>query len=508
MKSTVTMCVLLALVVGAARGADEPAITTKWGGASDPNQIANAGNLPADLEKAAILWELPIGSHQYTVPTIDRGRLYVGANDAALERPGVKRTGGGVLRCLDQASGTMIWQLVSPRYMKGTVPPYHFNQWKCGFCSQPVIDGDRLYIVGGRGEILCLDRHGQANGNDGPFTDELAYMGVKGGGPGTGLGPKDGDIIWRYNLLTELNVVPHDVCGSTLLLHGDLLYACSSNGLDDRHDKIPAPEAPALIVLNKKTGKLVAQEGEKISSRLLHGHWSSPSLGRVNGKTLIFFGGGDGVLYAFAPPKPGPTVKTLELVWSYDCNPAGYRMRNGNPVPYSKWNRKSGEGPSEVIGTPVFYNGRVYATIGQSPVHGVGKGNLACIDAATGKKVWESRLVDRSLSTVSIADGLLYILDHTGSVHCFDADTGKRHWMFEMGQTTWCCSTLVADGKVYFCSERGRFFVLEAGKELKLLSKTRLRSPAITVAVTDGVLYLPTQKRLIAYTTKKTAPSE
>jgi hypothetical protein len=36
------------------------------------------------------------------------------------------------------------------------------------------VDGNRVYVVGNRGEILCLDRDGQANGNDGPFLDELA----------------------------------------------------------------------------------------------------------------------------------------------------------------------------------------------------------------------------------------------------------------------------------------------------------------------------------------------
>ena len=46
------------------------------------------------------------------------------------------------------------------------------TQWKCGTCSGPLVDGSRVYVVGNRGEILCLDREGQANGNDGPFRKE------------------------------------------------------------------------------------------------------------------------------------------------------------------------------------------------------------------------------------------------------------------------------------------------------------------------------------------------
>ena len=62
---------------------------------------------------------------------------------------------------------------------------------------------------------------------------------------------------------------------------------------------MPYPLAPSLIALEKHTGKLVAQDDEKIGTRLFHGQWSNPSLGRVNGKDLVFYGGGDGICYAF-----------------------------------------------------------------------------------------------------------------------------------------------------------------------------------------------------------------
>ena len=61
----------------------------------------------------------------------------------------------------------------------------------------------------------------------------------------------------------------------------------------------PRALAPSLIVLDKHTGRLAATDDEQIGTRLLHGQWSSPSLGQVGGKTLVFFGGGDGVCYAF-----------------------------------------------------------------------------------------------------------------------------------------------------------------------------------------------------------------
>ncbi len=487
-------------------GGDAPVPTGpagRWGGLPDSNTARSVKELPADLNGLAPLWEVRVGTHQYAIPSIAGGRIYVASNDAGFERPGYKPANGGALRCLDQATGALVWQLASPRYMEGLTPPYHFDQWACGICSSPLVDGDRVYVVGNRGEVLCLDREGQRNGNDGPFADELKYMGIAGD---AALCPTDGDIVWIYDLIRGVDSVPHDVCGSTLLLLGDCVYACTSNGIDDRHDKIARPDSPSLIALDKRTGKLVATDGEHIGRRMLHGHWSSPIAATVGGRTLVFFGGGDGVLYAFEPAAPaGDTIQTLKKVWSFDCNPPEYRTRRGQPVPYSSHNRKTPEGPSEIIGTPVFHNGRIYVAIGQSPIHGEGQGRLSCVDAATGAPVWGSGLVERSMATPSIADGLLFIDDWSGNLHCFDADTGERYWSHELGAGAWTCSTFVGDGKVYAGTETGVLWVLAAGKEKKVLSKTRFPTHLATPTAVDGILYIPTQKSLIAYPGKAAA---
>lgn len=429
---------------------------------------AECRELPDDPGSATPLWELKLGIHQYSIPRIDRGRIYLTADDSAVRQVGYQPTGGGVLMCVEQATGKLLWELPSPRYMEGVKPPFHFDQWKCGICSHPVVDGEQVFVVGNRGEVLCADRN-------------------------------NGAVAWRYNFIKELGVVPHDVCGSTLLIVGDLVFACTSNGLDDRHEKVPAPLAPTLVALDKKTGKLVARDDERIGERLLHCNWSSPIAGEVNGRTLIFFGGGDGILNAFElPALSRDGVQILKKVWSYDCNPPGYRMRDGVPVPHSSHIKQRTDGPSEIIGIPVFKDGRVYVAIGQSPVHGNGQGCLSCVDAATGKEVWDSTLVDRTTATPAIADGLLYIVDTTGNAHCFDTTTGERCWVQPLGGRTWCASPFVADGKVYVSTESNKLWTLKAGRKLEVLSQTRLKSMAITPTAAEGVLYLPTQKSLAA----------
>jgi len=314
-------------------------------------------------------------------------------------------------------------------------------------------------------------------------------------------------------MIGELKVFPQDASNCSVLVHGDLLYVCTSNGVDRSHIKVPSPLAPSLIALDKHTGRLAAFDDEKIGTRMLHGEWSSPSLSEVNGRTLIFYGGGDGLCYAFEALKSiPPTPVPLKKVWWFDCNPPQYKIRDGKPVDYRsgdvrehKGNNNDGTfiGPSEIIATPVFYNNRVYVATGQDPLHGRGKGMLSCIDAArTGDvtitgMIWRYNGLDRSLSTVSVADGLLYVADIRGALHCLEADTGQVCWVHETGAETWG-STLVADGRVYLGTKKS-FLVFAAGREPKLLSDIHLGAAAWCTPVTaDGVLYVASQRYLWA----------
>ncbi len=459
------------------------------------NGVSDETGLPCELRDEDLLWSIKSGTHQYSVPIFEDGRIYLGLNDQTLKHAVLKKSGGGVAMCVDAATREMVWQVVIPRYMEGAKAPFHFNHWRCGVCSTPAMDEERMYIVGPRGDVLCLDRAGLADGNDGPFTDEGDYMGYAEGSKAK-LAATDGDIVWQFDMIKELKVVPHDVCGSSPVLAGDYLYVCTSNGQDDQHKYVVNPQAPSLIVLNKRTGRLAAVDGELIGKRIFHGLWSSPVVAKIKGRVMILYGGGDGVLYAFEPAA-GDEAGTLKKIWQRDCNPEGYRA-----VAYTNWRQKSPKGPSEIIGTPVVYEGRIYVAIGQSPIHGKGQGALSCIDGATGKIVWQSQLVDRSLCTVSAVEGLVYIADYSGNLHCFDAGTGKRWWVHDLGAGVWSASTFVADGKVYIGTEGNVFWVLKAGREKEVLSRQRVDSMPITVTADKGVLYVPTQRGLYAYKAK------
>ncbi|MBN1591180.1 MAG: PQQ-binding-like beta-propeller repeat protein [Pirellulales bacterium] len=525
-------CVVLGLFVfpaAQAASADWP----QWGGHDARNLVSDERGLADSFEPGKrdpetrdidasttrnVKWVARLGSAAYGNPTVAGGRVFVGTDDRLLATSSrFKRAKGGLVQCLDEATGTLLWQLVIP--MRTNVPDdVWFTHQRLGVCSSPAVDGDRAYVVTSAGDIVCLDVHGQANGNDGPFTGEATYMVPPGKDP-IELTDKDADIIWRFDPMDELGVRYHDAASCSVLIHGDMLYTGTSNGCDRPHKRILNPDAPSLIVLDKRAGRLVATDNEKIGHRMPHCQWSPPSLGQVNGKTLIFFGGGDGVVYAFeAVAQASDKPVYLKKVWSYDGNPPGFKFRDGKPIPYYEGdkrkpystNENDGRflGPNQIIATPVFYNNRVYVAMGQDPAHGRGRGLLHAIDATqTGDItqsgcVWKYPDIERTLSTVAIADGLLYAADLSGKLHCLDADTGKKHYVFDTGAETWG-GPLVADGKV-FLGTKQHFWILAAGPEPKVLSKTRLGAPALSTPIAaNGVLYVTSQRYLWAVEKKE-----
>ena len=511
-----------AVLAAAATAGDWP----QWGGSAGRNMASAERGLPASFSIGRQLggrldpnamrnvkWVAPLGTATYGNPTVAGGRVFVGTNDGSWSDPRVARDGGGVIACLDEATGRLRWRLRVPR-SRGKLRGSGFDDLNLGVCSSPTVEGRRLYVVTNRGEVLCLDVAGQADGNGGPFRDEGAYMAGDGNEP-IALRAGDGDILWRFDMIGELPVAPHDATNSSVLVCGEAIYVGTGNGVHRMPDEPnPLPDAPSLIALHKRTGRLLAVDTERIGRRVFHGQWSSPSLGRVGARTLVFYGAGDGVCYAFEAladvPDPNDAPVALRKVWSYDGNPPDFKKRDGWVLDY--WNgdatraevRRDYQGPSEIIATPVFHDGRVYVAVGRDPEHGRARGVLHCIDAAgtgdiTGTGcVWSYRGIARSMSTVAVADGLVYAADIEGVVHCLDAATGRPLWTHATKQPIWS-SPLVADGKVFVGTQRKWLWVFQAGRTMRVLGKTRLeRAVSTTPVAANGVLFVAGQRSLFA----------
>lgn len=512
---TRSICLIsLPLLALASQAADWP----QWCGTNSKNMVSDEKGLPAEFLPGKRIrgkeeidmattkncrWVAKLGSQTYGTPTVSNGKVLIGTNNEAPRDP--DKTGDrGILFCLDEKTGELIWQFVVPKLSAGKV-----NDWEyLGICSSATIEGDRAYVVTNQCEVVCLDMNGLANGNDGPFKDEAEFM-TPAAAPGQPPPPKaevkptDADIIWRYSMRDELGVFPHNATSSSVTILGDIIYVTTSNGVDWSHTNIPNPQAPSFIALNKNTGEYVAEDASKISARILHCSWSSPAAGDIDGTPSIVFAAGDGWVYGFGTgvTKEDDDFSIIEELWRYDANPPEYRVdQSGQPIKYA-----TAEGPSEIIGTPVIYKNRVYVAIGQDPEHGEGVGMISCIDATKrgditkSGAIWTNKEIGRSISTVSIHDDLVYIAEYDGHVRCLDAETGKQYWAYDTKGHIWS-STLVADGRIYIGNEEGELTILATGKELKKLAVVEFTAPILcSVVAANGTLLVSTQTYLYSF---------
>ena len=486
---------LLGLVAACspAWAADQP----QWGERQSRNMVSAETGLPDTFDPATgrnVKWSVRLGTNTHATPVVAGGKVLVGTNNDVPRDP--KHEGDrGVLMCFSEADGAFCWQLV--------VPKIHGDRYKdwplMGLCSPATVEDKRVYVVSSRGEVLCLDLAGQADGNDGPYQDEGRFMAD--GGPPMPVGKTDADILWRFDTHNEAGSYPHDAAHASILIDGPYLYLNTSTGVDNTHRHIRRPDAPSLIVLEKATGRLVARDDERIGWKIFHCTWSSPALGEVAGRRLIVFGGGDGVVYAFDaldPARPPSDLALLKKVWWFDCDPTAPKE---NVHEYVR-NRK--EGPSNIKSTPVFHNGRVYVTAGGDIWWGKNEAYLKCIDASgsgdvtrTGER-WSYPLRMHCCSTPAIAGGLVYVADCGRTVHCVDAETGKPCWTHETKGEMWA-STLVADGKVYVGTRRKDFWIPAAGKEKRVLCSVELDGAmSSTPTAAGGAVYIVTANRLYA----------
>ena len=90
-------------------------------------------------------------------------------------------------------------------------------------------------------------------------------------------------------MIDELGVFPHNMANSSPVALGDLLYVSTSNGQDESHVNIPSPRSPALIAVNKETGKVVWEDASP-GDRILHGQWAAPTVASVGGVDQVIIG--------------------------------------------------------------------------------------------------------------------------------------------------------------------------------------------------------------------------
>jgi outer membrane protein assembly factor BamB len=488
--------------------------------------------LPASAK--GVRWVARLGTQTYGTPAAAGGRVFCATNNGAGwlgEFPASVDL--GCLLCFTQSEGRFRWQLSRKKLAGGEAVDFP----QVGICSAPLVDParHRLWLVTNRCEVVCV-----------------ATEPAKPGG-------RQPEILWSFDMMRELGVIPHNMTCSSPVVAGDLLLLGTSNGVDKTHKAVAAPAAPSFIALEKNTGRLVWADASP-GANIIHGQWSSPAFAVIGGVGQAIFAGGDGWVYSFrvdpalaagtssaqAPRLPAENLPASaatprpELLWKFDCNPKT-----------SLWKDDLSGDRGTLVATPLIHGDRVFIGTGDDPeMNGDRPGHLWCIDATkrgdvspelvlegSGKPVHPRRLraadpaagdvvrpnpnsaavwhytgraaagsssddfkqtMHRTLSTAAIEGELLVIADLAGLVHCLDARTGCVHWTYDAMSAVWG-SPLLADGKIYLGDEDGDVLVFALSPTLKLLAKNNMGGAIYTTPVAaDGLLLVATRTHLVA----------
>ncbi|HEY7118803.1 MAG TPA: PQQ-binding-like beta-propeller repeat protein [Tepidisphaeraceae bacterium] len=420
-------------------------------------ELVAAGRPPLDWDVAAgrnIAWRLELGAETFGRPVFASGVVYVGTDNARRMDPRLVDE-CGVLMAVRAGDGAFLWQDAAPRVKRGLreflLP---------STTSAPYVEGDRLYYMTPECQLRCLD-------------------------VGAARGGRAADVVWELDLCARLGVFPHEACNSDVLAVGGLLVVGTSNGQNEGHTRVPSPRAPSLIAVNKRTGEVVWQ-AIGAGGNVLHGQWCSPTAARVNGRTQVLFGGGDGWLRAY-------DAGSGRELWRFDGNPkdAVWRPRPGT---FSR---------CSIVAPPVYDgDGQVIVAMGEDPSHGNGPSLLHAVspngegDVTETGRLWTCRQIGRVVAAPVVKDGLVYVADVGGTVYCVDVKTGDVLWKHDTRGDIWGCLFL-AGGRLYAGNVDGTMTVLRAGREKVVLAEIEMGEAlyARAAVVGDG-MYLATARHL------------
>ncbi len=365
----------------------------------------------------------------------------------------------------------------------------------------------------------------------------------------------EADVVWVFDMMDVLGSSQHNMASCSVTAYGDLLFVNTSNGQDESHINLPAPNAASFFCMNKNTAEVYWTD-KSPGENILHGQWSSPAIAEIGGVPQVIFAGGDGIVYSFRADK-GSEGKP-ELLWQFDANPKETIWILG------------GEGTrNNLIATPVIYKDLVYIAVGQDPEHGEGEGHLWCIDPTKrgdispqlamkmedGKRVpiphkreqavepelgevavdnpnsgavWHYSVVDqdadgelkfeetmhRTIGTVAIKDDVLYVTDLSGVVHCLDSKGDgegqpKVYFSYDMLAQSWG-SPLIADGRVFLGDEDGDIAIFDFGGDnpepvAEINMGTSIYS---TPVAANSTIFISTKDKLFAIGSEATPDSK
>lgn len=442
-RSLSTFCFLVSLVflqVFQEAGADD------WPRFRGPNGSGIASGSKPTPEKwspeSGVLWKSPIKGRGVSSPIVIKNRVFVTSysgygesRDNVGKMEDLKRH----LTCFDALTGKTLWsKTVDPvlpeEPFSGIGIPAH------GYASHtPVSDGERVYAFFGRTGVVAFDLEG----------NRLWTTNV-----GKGPSPRG----WGS--------------ASSPIVHGDYVI-------------VPATaEDSAMVALDKKTGKEVWKQ----KADGFYNSWSTPILSKVDDqRTDIVFGVGyevwglnpeNGKLRWYAEVHGSDSfnssvVESKGVIFAVEGRRGGgngFAVKAGGKKDAAKnvlWDISE----TGSFATPIVYQGRVYH---------FANGTIKCLDATSGKTIYQERL-PRAASGGRDSSG--------GRGGRFGGRGGAEY-----------ASPVAAGDLLYYVQPNGNTLVIRMSDKYELVSSSKVttesESFSATPAISNGRIYLRSNKHV------------
>ena len=344
------------------------------------------------------LWINSQMGNGYSSFAIVKGRLYTMGS----------RRGTEQLICLDASTGREQWAANLGRELS--------NGWGGGPRGTPTVDGDRVYAMSGKGDLICTDLAGKIQ-----WQTSMTRLG-------------GGEPKWGY---TE-----------SITVDGNLALAT------------PGGRQGAVVAFNKLNGRVVWQssqftDGAQYASVVPVNHNGSRQYIQLTERNLVGLDARNGnVLWKSAWPGRTAVIPTPIF------NNGQVYIASGYGVGCKLVNIGAGNRASDVWSNRVMKNHHGGVILYGKHLYGYSDGSgWMCQDFASGREVWsEKRALGKGCPT--IAEGLMYCVDESrGAVALAAASaTGwKEHGRFRLAPQSRIRSSrgkvwthpVVANGKLY-----------------------------------------------------------
>lgn len=365
----------------------------QWRGPNRDGHSAETGLLTQwPPEGPRRVWQARGAGTGYSSLTAAGGRVYtMGARD-----------GTEYVMAFDAATGTKLWETPNGTRFR--------NEQGDGPRGTPTVDGNRVYALGGSGELAALD----------------AATGSK---------------AWSVNVVNTFGgIVPYWGYSESPLVVGDRIVLNAGG-----------PRA-SIVAVNKADGKTLWQNhGDEAG-------YSSPMLLRTGSlQQVVFFTGARALA---VDPRDGRLLWTYARASNNTANIATPVVR-GNRVFFSSDYGTGGglvvvkaagsiAAAEEVYFTREMRNHHSTSVLVGDVLYGFSSSILTALDFNTGRMVWRDRSVGKG--SLAYADGMLYLYSERGVVGLAEANPAayRERGRFELqtsGSSTWA-HPIITDGKL------------------------------------------------------------